>query len=437
MGNGSRRIVITGLGVVSPLGCSADAVRNRLEQGLSGIGSMEMLPARHLPTKVAAEARDFRGEIADFGPLEKTLSRNIKKNLKVMCREIEMGVAAAQLALTDGGFVPEGHDPDRFGVVFGCDYLLTQPEEFLEGIRRCQDEAGKFDFGRWADQGLPKVEPLWLLKYLPNMPASHVAIFNDLRGPNNSLTLREAGSNMAIGEAVTTLQRGWADRMLAGATGTRLHLLRTLHVLLQEQVAPGDPDDPAASCRPFDRDRSGSVVGEGAGVLMLETEATALARGARIRGEIVGHASSTVVDRRGAADYRAAFRNVMRMALQSAGLGPNDIGHVNAHGLGTTRCDRDEAAAIRDVFGDRPIPVVAPKSYHGNLGAGSGIVEAIGSLLALEQGRLFRTLNYRTPDPECPIAVVSTDGVDPGDSFISLNVTPQGQAAAIIVRRYA
>jgi 3-oxoacyl-[acyl-carrier-protein] synthase II len=171
-------------------------------------------------------------------------------------------------------------------------------------------------------------------------------------------------------------------------------------------------------------------------VLMLETEESAHARSAKIWGEVAGQASSTVVDKHGAADYRTAFANVIRMALKSAEMTPDQIGHINAHGLGTTRCDRDEAAAIIDVFGSIRVPVVAMKSYHGHLGAGSGMVEAIGSLLALENGRLFRTLNYQTPDPECPIAVVGAEGTAAGDSFINLSVTPQGQAAAVIIRKY-
>lgn len=435
MVNGSRRIVITGMGVVSPIGGSIDQVWQHLEQGISGIGPMEMLPTEFLPTRVAGEARAFKGDIADFGPLEKTLSRNIKKNLRMMCREIYMGTAAAQLALSHTNFTAQPHQPDRVGVVYGCDYLLTQPEDFRDGILKCLDEQGEFHFERWAEQGMPKVEPLWLLKYLPNMPASHIAIFNDLRGPSNSLTLREASSNAAIGEAVTTLQRGRADIMLAGATGTRLHQLRTLHVLLQEQIAPGI-DPPGLSCRPFDAHRDGMVVGEGAGALVLETLDSAKARGVEIYGEIAGCASSAVLDSTGAADYRTAFRNILVKSIERAGLTPADIGHINAHGLGTTRCDREEAMAIRDVFGDRPIPVVAMKAFFGNLGAGSGAVEAIGSVLALRHGKLFGTPSFQTPDPQCPVNLSSQAGGDPGKSFISVNVTPQGQAAAVLIKRF-
>ena len=138
-----------------------------------------------------------------------------------MCRECQMGVAAAQLALADRRLVADGRlDPERIGVVFGSDYMLTLPDEFTAGDPHVVDADGQFEFRRWATEGMPQLSPLWLLKYLPNMPASHVAIYNDLRGPNNSLTLREAASNLAMGEAFRIIHRGHADMMVAGATGT-------------------------------------------------------------------------------------------------------------------------------------------------------------------------------------------------------------------------
>ena len=435
MAQSPNRVVITGVGLVSPIGNSTSAVWESLQRGESGVRPIATLPAEKLPTQVAGEATEFGGTIDDFGPLEKKMARTIKKGLKVMCREIEMGVAASQLALVDCGFDQEGHDADRVGVVYGSDYILTLPGEFSAGVQKCLDEAGAFEFQRWAEEGLPRVQPLWLLKYLPNMPASHIAIYNDLRGPNNSITLREASSNLAIGEACTTLQRGWADMILAGATGTRVHQLRTLHVVLQEQIAPGE-EEAGTTCRPFDLSRTGEVLGEGAGALMLETMESAEKRGVPILGEIVGHASSAVIDSKGVADYRKAFQNVLKKSIEMAGLSTDEIGHVHAHGLATSRCDREEAVAIRQVFGDRDVPVVAAKSYMGNLGAAGGMVEIVTSLLALKEQSLFPTLNYGTPDPDCPIHVVS-EATDPGTSFVNLSITPQGQASAVVIRSVA
>ena len=229
----ARRVVITGVGLISPLGNTPEDLWESLRAGRSGVRPLERVPPQFLPIRCGAEAREFTGRIEDFGPLEKSVQRTIRKGLKVMCREIQMGVAAAQRALLHAGLPPGSYDPDRTGVVYGSDYIMTMPDEFTEGIRECLDEQRHFEFQRWATQGLPKLTPLWLLKYLPNMPASHIAIYNDLRGPNNSLTLREASSNLAVGEAYCTIARGSADILVAGATGTRIHPLRTLHVALQ------------------------------------------------------------------------------------------------------------------------------------------------------------------------------------------------------------
>jgi 3-oxoacyl-[acyl-carrier-protein] synthase II len=386
----------------------------------------------------AAEAREFTGDIEDFGPLDKDQKRSIRKGIKVMCREIQMGVAAAQRALADAGLTPGSFDVDRTGVVFGSDYILSGPDEFVDAIASCMGSEGQFEFSRWADQGIPKITPLWLLKYLPNMPASHIAIYNDLRGPSNSLTMREASSNLAVGEASQIIARGAADTIVAGATGTRVHPLRTLHVVLQEEIAC-DGDDPRRACRPFDRHRTGMVLGEGAGAIVLESLETAQARGAKILGEVLGSGSSAAMDARGVGDLQTAMCGSLRQTLRNARLSPDSVSHVHAHGVATRRSDAAEAQAIHEVFSERrsPVPVVAAKSYVGNSGAACGVLELIASVLAIQHDRLFPVLNYETPDEQCPVHVVTSTDVPPGDVFVNLNVTPSGQASSIAVRRFA
>jgi 3-oxoacyl-[acyl-carrier-protein] synthase II len=432
----SRRVVITGLGLISPLGNSRQALWESLEAGRSGVGRLKCLPEGSLPTRVSAEASAFTGKIDDFGTLSNDQKRTIRKGLKVMCREIQMGVAAAQLALQDAGLQRGGYDCDRTGVVYGSDYMLTEPHEFAEGVRHCLNGDRQFDFSRWAVDGLVKVTPLWLLKYLPNMPASHIAIYNDLRGPNNSITLREASSNLAVAEAYCTIIRGNSDIMLAGAIGTRLHPLRAVHASLQEEIAVGE-GAPEEASRPFDLDRRGMVLGEGAGAVVLEDLRTAEARGAQMLGEVVGYGSSAVLDRQGRGDISTALQNVIGLCLEKAGLQPREVGHIHAHGLSTVEGDIQEAAALRAVFGDdgSGVPVTAAKSYMGNLGAASGLVELISSVLAMSRGSLFPILNYRTPDPACPIAAVHQQGQGAGDSFLNISVTPQGQASGVLIRR--
>jgi 3-oxoacyl-[acyl-carrier-protein] synthase II len=432
-----RRVVVTGLGIISPLGNTKEELWSALTEGRSGIGPMTAVSTTVVPTTVAGEAKSFQGEIDDFGPLEKELKKQIRKGLKVMCRECQMGVASAQRALADAGLTAGKYDPLRVGVAFGSDYMLTLPEEFSEGVMQCRGEDGRFVFSRWAQEGMPKMSPLWLLKYLPNMPASHIAIYNDLQGPSNSITLREASPNLSITEATQIIRRGRADIMVCGATGTRLHPMKVVHAIQQEEVARGN-GDPSRASRPFDLNRCGMVLGEGAGAVVIEELQTALARGATIYAEILGGGSSSVVGRNLVADRSKAIANAMAAAMRQAGVGPDDIGHVNAHGLSTRTGDAEEARAINDVLGSRrqPVPVVAPKSYFGNLGAGSGVVKLAASVMALRNDRLFRVLNYDTPDPECPVQVVACDGVSPGDSFINVNVTPQAQAGAVVVRRW-
>ena len=301
---------------------------------------------------------------------------------------------------------------------------------------QCLDSQGRFQFSHWGKEGMTKMSPLWLLKYLPNMPASHLAIYNDFRGPNNSLTLREASANAALGEAYQIIHRGDAEVMLVGATGTRLHSMKWIHAQAQEEVAVDG--DPATASRPFDRDRRGMVLGEGAGAIVIEELEAAKARGATIYGEVVSAATSCVAGRRLVAQRDRAMVNVLQSVLNAAGVNANDIGHLNAHGLSTRTCDAEEARAIGEVFSARsaPLPVVAAKGHFGNLGAGSGMVELVASLLAMQQDRLFPILNYTVPDPECPLAVVRNGDVKPGSSFINLSVTPQGQASAAMLRRF-
>jgi 3-oxoacyl-[acyl-carrier-protein] synthase II len=431
-----RRVVITGMGVVCPLGSTLDSLWNALSAGQSGVRPVTAFDTRNLPISYGGEALSFKGEIGDFGALDGELKKSIRKGLKTICREAQMGIAAAQLAMQDAGLAKGVYDPDRTGAVFGSDYMVTIPEDFVDSCRKCLGPDGRFDFKRWALAGLPALNPLWLLKYLPNMPAAHLSMYNDLRGPNNSLTEREASSGLAVGEAARIIARGHADSMIAGATGTWIHPTKTVHAAMQFELANG-ACEPAAACRPFDLHRTGSVVGEGAGAVVLEDLDSARKRSARIYAEIAGSGSSQATTRDFVALRDVALRSAMLAALQDAGMKPEEIGHIHAHGLATRTGDVAEASAISQVFGEHAgrVPVTAAKSYFGNLGAGSGLVELVASVLALRSGSLFPVLNFRTPDPECPVRVVASP-VEPGDSLLKPNVTLQGQASCVVVRRY-
>ncbi|MEZ6120908.1 MAG: beta-ketoacyl-[acyl-carrier-protein] synthase family protein [Pirellulaceae bacterium] len=432
MSDQKRRVAITGFGVISPLGNTPEDLWQALQDRRSGVAPIQQFPTETLPFSFGGECQAFSGDIGDFGELGPSVKKQIRKGLKVMCREIQTGVAATQRSIVHAGFGEGSLDPLRTGIVFGSDYITTLPDEFTEGVRACAD-SGVFELDRWPEDGLPKVTPLWLLKYLPNMPACHVAIYNDLRGPNNSITVREASANLAIAEAYSTIVRNHADVILCGATGSRIHPLRTIHTLLQEQLATGDIAPEAAS-RPFDKDRQGMVVGEGAATLVLEDLDSAVKRGATIYGEVVGYGSSSVMSRTGLADRATSLANSIQMALRTADKKPTDIGHYHAHGIGTIQCDQAEADAVQRVFGpiDQQPPVVAAKSYTGNMGAGSGMVEIICSVLACGNSQLFDTLNFDTPDPACPVRIAAASDA-PGRCFVSASVTPQGQSSAVLI----
>ena len=429
-----RRVVITGMGLISPLGNSPDDLAAALRDGTSGVDVLTQVPNDHFPSDIGGECRQFTGDVKEFGETDKMLKRSIKKSLRMMCREIQMGVAAAQLCLADAGIAPGSYEPTRIGTMFGSDYIVTAPGEFRVGIENCLDDGRTFNFDRWAEDGLTKVEPTWLLKYLPNMPASHVAILNDLQGPSNSLTVREASSNLSVAEAVNIIRRGNADAMVVGATGSRIHPLRTVHFTLQETLAnrhasPAD-GDPAKASRPFDRDRTGMVLGEGAGAVILEERETAIARGAKILAEVTGYGSSSVISRDGVPGFRMATENVIHSALETSGIAAAKVGHVHAHGTSSVSIDHQEADAIQTTLGN--VPVTSAKSYMGNLGAGSGMVEIIASVLAMRTGQLFPVLNYDSPDEGCPVNIV-TEPTDAGDCFLNLNVTNQGQASSVLI----
>ena len=413
-----RDIVITGVGVVSPIGIGADSFWAALAAGESGIRPITLFDASSLKVR-------FGGQIPDFEP---KLFVRPRKSLKVMSRDIQMGFAAADLAMADATLVAGGVDPERFGVVFGGDMIYADLED-LETAYRRSAAGGGFSFPLWAEAIHEEVHPLWLLKHLPNMAASHIAIAQDARGPNNSIVLGDVSSLLAVGEAASYIRRGWADVMLAGGTGCRLH--PTALVARGDALLSHRADDCRRAARPFDRDRDGMVNGEGAAVIVLESRQHAERRGARIRGRILAAASRCEPAlRRGLSGHSLAL--AVTAVCRAAGLAPGDVGHVNAHGVGTIDMDRVEAQAIHAVLGD--VPVTAPKSAVGHSGAGCGAIELAASILGLEQGLVPQTLNYEHPDPHCPVNVVHGEPLaGRPDTAVAVNLCSTGQAAAVAI----
>jgi 3-oxoacyl-[acyl-carrier-protein] synthase II len=419
----SRRVVITGLGLITPLGSDADSYWRSLREGRSGVRAVRAFDASALPTGIAAE-------IPSFEP-KQFVEKSQRKSLLMMARTIQLAVAGAQCALLAGKVDKSKLDSTRFGVEFGAGLIASELPELAEAAmvsRNCQP--GVVDMEKWGEMGIPAIQPKWMLKYLPNMPACHISILHDAQGPNNSITESDAASLLALGEAFRILMRDGADFFLVGGAESKVNPLSLVRQCLFEQMSKRN-DSPEKACRPFDRHRDGLVVGEGAGVLVVEDLEHARKRGAQIRAEVVGFGSA--FDRKLDGDGLA---RAIVAALQDAGIGPEDVDHVNAHGLATQKTDVWEARGIAKVFGSR-VPVFAAKGYLGNLGAASGTTELAASILGLEQGVMPVSLNHDEPDPECPVRVIAGEPravVKP--YVVKIGLTQMGQCAAVVVKKW-
>jgi len=414
-----REVVITGVGVTSPIGIGRADFWNSLMDGRSGARKIDWLDDSPFPV-------NFGTPLANFDPKQYVKPR---KSLKVMCRDIQIGVAAAALATQDAGLTIESVDSDRFGVVFGSQMLYGDPRELEAVYRECVKD-GRFDFRPWGQLAMSTVFPLWLLKSLPNMAACHIGIAHDARGPSNSIIAGDASSLRAIVEAAHIIGRGRADVMIAGGTGSRLAITPLLYrgdANLSHRVA-----DPAAASRPFDADRDGMVIGEGSGAFVLESREHATSRNARIYARVMGWGEGFEWRWKSPRLTGDGFRIAIRTALRKTGLTPDQLDHVNAHGLGTVQDDPLEAQAIRDCLGD--VPVTAPKSFFGNLGAGGAAVEMAASVLAFEEKRVPFTLNYKTPDPACPVNVIQQEPkpLSPRPAM-KLSQSGTGQTVALVL----
>lgn len=420
----SRRAVLTGIGLACPVGMNPSDCWEAFRAGRSGIRRIQAFDTRNMPVRIA-------GEIADF-EAKNYIDKKDRKSLRVMSRSIQLAVVASQLALNDSGIDKQKLDPTRFGLEFGCSMIGSELEELAEAARISSDgQPGIVDLEKWGEQGLPNITPLWMLKYLPNMPACHVSIIHNAQGPSNSITENDSASLLAMGEAYRILGRDQADFLLVGGGESRINPLSLSRQVLFLPLSRRN-EEPEKACRPFDRRRDGMVLGEGAGVLVLEEMEHARRRGARIYAEVVGFGSAFDRHRTGEGLARA-----VRAALKEAGIEPKDIDHVNAHGVGDANTDVWEACGLAEVFGNctPPTPVFAPKSYVGNLGAAGSTAELAVSLLALQNGTLPATLNYEEPDPACPVAVAGAPRPITKPYVLKVALTDMGQCAALVCRK--
>ena len=424
-GRNGNRIVITGLGVVSPIGIGKDSFWDSLTSNRTGIDVLSV-PHEALPSAFGAEVRDF-------DPTEHLRDR---KFLKVMPRDTQLGVASAGMAVRDAGIKPGQIDPLRLGVEFGAGRMTSHPAELAKAVSACRTETDTVSLTRWGEDGMGQIAPLWLLRQLPNMPACHVSIDHDAQGPNNTITSRDASALLALSEAVRILEADRADAMIVGACSSSIHPVDIAKFHCFEGLSKRS-DDPTRACCPFDFERDGAVVGEGAATFVVERYDHAVRRGASIYAEVIGIGSGC--DGRGSQNRSSGLGLVRAIdaGLRRANIRPAEIGHINAQGKSTQPDDIVESRAYYRALGDSVsrIPVTALKSFVGHFDAGSGAVELAATILALKHGKVPATLNYEVPDPRCRLNVVQEGPmIVPIRTALTVNRTAFGQSAAAILR---
>jgi 3-oxoacyl-[acyl-carrier-protein] synthase II len=395
-----RRVVVTGLGVVAPNGIGKEAFWSACVNGRSGISQISAFDASSFPIKVA-------GEVKDFDPMP-YVPESSRKSLKIMGRAARFGLGAAGLAIQDSGLDLDNEVQEKVGVCMGGGVVPIDLGEIMPLLMKVADEQGRFDLNKLDPHNGTPLFPLWLLKYLPNMVAAHISMAFNAQGPNSTITTACVAGTQAVGEGFRMVARGEADVCIAGGADSRLDpLLLMAYNALGTLSRANLP--PAEMSRPFDRLRDGFVLGEGAGVLILEDYEKAKRRGAKVYAEVLGFGSSfdaysiTKPDPEGKGAARAITN-----ALAEARINPDDVGYINAHGTSTRLNDIMETAAVKRVFGEcaRQVPISSIKSMIGHSIGASGAVEAAALALTLDSDVTPPTINLTNPDPVCDLDYV-------------------------------
>jgi 3-oxoacyl-[acyl-carrier-protein] synthase II len=422
-----RRVVITGVGCITPMGTEVETVWEGLKRGDSGVGLTTIFDASRFPTKISAEVRGW--DVSDVGEDPEVW--------RLRGRHTRFAAGAAKKAMRDSGILEAHLDPTRLGVYLGS----GEGQQDFHCFARMMTQAlagGEFDLATFTKAGLEWLHPTIELEQEPNMPAGHLAALFDAEGPNANCLTACAASSQAIGEAVEIIRRGEADAMLSGGTHSMIHPFGVTGFNLLTALSTNN-EHPQQASRPFDRDRDGFVLGEGAAMVVLEEYEHARQRGAHIYGEVSGYGSTADAYR--ITDTHPEGRGATRciqLALQDAGLNATDIHYINAHGTSTSVNDKVETLAIKQAFGEQAykIPVSSTKSMMGHLIAAAGATELIVSLLAIRDRVLPPTTNYQTPDPECDLDYIPNQArVAPCDHALSNSFGFGGQNISLIVSR--
>jgi 3-oxoacyl-[acyl-carrier-protein] synthase II len=426
----NKRVVVTGVGVISPIGIGSVAFWTNLLAGQIGIRRIAAFDPGGFPCQIAGEVPAFK--IGDYVP------KHYRKATKVMARDIELAVVAADDAFKDAGLKSKAYtetpnfDGTRFGCNIGAGLINAELNELTAAFHTARD-GNRLDLAKWGREGMGQLTPLWLLKYLPNMPACHVTIVHELKGPSNTITCADASSHLAIGEAFRTLQRGKADLAICGGAESKIQPMGLVRQTMVNRLTDRHNDSPEAAVRPFDDGATGTVLSEGGGLLILEEFERAKNRGAKIYAELVGFAASqdsySITDPDpGGHSYGTAIGN----ALKDAKAATSEVGLHVPHGLGIAAHDRAEINGLKKAYGDRlaSIPMSPIKSQIGSLAAGGG-VEVAAAVLGLHHGKIPGATNSKNASLNL--------SPQPRDAKIDVAVTSVfslgGQNAALVFRK--
>lgn len=440
----SRRVVVTGIGLATPVGIGAETVWTALMEAKCGIRRLTAFDPSGFESQIG-------GQI-DSLVMKNYVPRSYLKSTRVMARDIEIAVAAAYEAAKDAGLktkcliergevqAPPNVDSTRLGANIGAGLICADLTELAGALATAVDESGRFSLRKWGSEGMTNLTPLWLLKFLPNMLSCHVTIVHDAQAPSNTITCGEASSHLAVGEAFRTIARGAADVCICGGAESKITPMGLMRQQLLKRLATKYNDRPQEACRPFDTNRDGIVIGEGGGLLILEELEHARQRGARIYCEVAGFGASTNSHSWSEPHPTGAgIALAIRKALDDAGLGPDQVDLVGACGCGTVAHDLSEARGIRAALSARgsSVPVLATKGAIGNNGAGSGAIDLGIAALCISKGAVPPARNVDRVDPECGLNVVA--GAPLQTALRSVVSTAYslggGQNAALVLKR--
>jgi 3-oxoacyl-[acyl-carrier-protein] synthase II len=399
----ARRVLVTGLGTVTAAGVGFERLWDAVLAGESKLARIEAFDPAGFDVRIAGEVRDFKAN--------KVVPKSYRKATKVMARDIELAVGAADAAVRDAGVTSPGTDPDaeptypgpRMGAHIGAGLIAAELDELTGALVESRNGDGRFDLHHWGREGMMNLTPLWLLKYLPNMLACHVTIIHDAQGPSNTITCAEASGGLSLAESVRVIQRNKADLCFCGGAESKLNPMAFYRQVMTGRLTDQHNDAPAEAVRPFDRSASGTAIGEGGGIVVIEAADTAEPRGARAYAEVLGYGAGMSVYPEGRGlepepDGRG-IAGAIRHALTDASCAADEIDAVVAFGSGIPAFDRAEAAALRQAFGERAadVPIWSAKPYIGNLGAGAGGVDVAIAAKMLQEQKLPAALNVDEP----------------------------------------